>query len=101
MENTEKHTYKGKILYNEKTQTNGKKVNSITMIYHNAVVELVLNDEIWTPEMYYQLSEPVVSNLRISRMYSQVDKTKKKATKFFVRKMLSHLLKLIQKSKKL
>ena len=71
------------------------------MIYHNAVVELVLNNEIWTPEMYYQLPKPIVSNLRISRMYSQVDKEKKKAPKFFVRKMLSHLLKLIKKSQKL
>ena len=86
MKNTEEQTYKGKITYNGKNTNKWKKINSITMIYHNAVVELVLNNEIWTPEMYYQLPKPIVSNLRISRMYSQVDKEKKKAPKFFCKK---------------
>ena len=92
--------YKGKIEYNEKKNKNGKTTYSISMTYHNALVELVLNDERWTPKMYYQLTKPIVSNLRISRIYSQIDKTKKRAPKLFVRKLLCHLLKLIQTNKK-
>ena len=81
------------LTFQEKKRKNEPKFYLLSMSSQNAVVDLVIKNEEWRED--YSLSESFKSNLRISRIYSRVDKTKKRAPKFFVRKMLCYLLKKI------
>ena len=78
--------------YEEKIKT------KMEMLYNNAFVQLVLDDEIWTKESYYNLKESFKSNVRLCAYYSQKNKNKDKSPKGQVKEMLYYLLnKLISK----
>lgn len=71
---------------------------TVKMLYNNAFIQLVLDDETWTKKLYYNLKKSFKSNVRLCAYYSQKNKHKKKAPKGQIEDMFHYLLiKLISK----